>query len=904
MAENKLAFLALLLVIEKKYSGMVVAKNKITWGLTAFILSIVVLSSMLLNRHYSEVDSSESVLYDGLYTGARHSLDYINYARAYPQKQIPPTGFAQAFEELAIQKRKSTLNPTWETLGPVNVGGRTLALAINPENPDIIFAGSASGGLWKSSTGGVGLDAWEYVRTGFPVLGVGAIDFDPNNPSVMFIGTGESYGTDVNMPGIGPERTTRGSYGIGILKSEDGGVTWRKSLDWSVQQQQAVQKIQINPKRSNTIWAATTDGAYRSQNGGETWVNVHSVPMATDVVINPADTNVVFLTHGGLGSFGHGIYRSTDGGLNFEKLSMVSAGGPFRFFGKAVLAISESNPDIVMVSIGNSNGIINGTEEDYVTWTLRSEDGGNNWDLVYTGSEYYATFQGWYSHAIAIHPQNPDVVWAAGQPFTVYRSNFKGANFGTILPRSDVPVEAGENDDVYPFLPGWADHHDIIFHPSNPDTIYFVNDGGIFRTIDGGTTFENCNYGYQTVQFYNGVSNSNTNPNLILGGLQDNNSVIYEGSLNWRRAYAGDGSWTALNQSNNDIAYLSAQFGQAMVSFDLFTGDNSSDFRMRPDFGTFPGHESNFITPFVLSPADNQTIYMGGEEIYKTTDNGQSWEVTNGGNKLDGNAMSVMAASEQNANKVYAASSPKATRANVYKTENGGDTWIRITGNLPDRFPTDLAVDPNNDSIVYITFAGFGSSHVFKSINSGENWTDITHNLPDIPTWSVKVDPQNVNHVFVGNELGVYQSLDGGESWVNINGNLPDAVFAMDLFISRSNRKLRVATHGNGVYEVELSQLNSIENNTAIIPDFRLFQNYPNPFNPGTTIQYQLETAAFVQLNVYDIQGRLVSTLVNEPKQMGIYTARFDGSNLASGTYVYRLQIGDQQLTKTMLLVK
>lgn len=883
---------------------MVVSKSNVNRGLVVFLfLGITMISLCFFNQSSKEIGQNGE-LKDGLFTGARQSLDYINLARAYPKNKIPETGFAQAFEELVIQKRKSTLNPVWQTMGPFNIGGRTLALAINPENPEVIFAGSASGGLWKSNSGGEGLNAWEYVRTGFPVLGVSAIEIDPQNSEIMFIGTGEAYGSDVNMPGVGPVRTTRGSYGIGILKSVDGGQNWEKSLDWSVQQQRAVQKIQINPQRSKTVWAATTDGAYRSLDGGESWENVHPVPMATDVIIHPADTNLVFLAHGGLGSFGHGIYRSTDGGSSFSKISLVSADGPFQFFGKSVLAISESNPEVIMASIGNSNGAISGSEDDNKTWLMRSEDSGESWELVFSDNESYATFQGWYSHAIAIHPTNPNIVWAAGQPFSLYKSTFRGANLLPISPTTDQPIQPGQNDDVFPFLSGWADHHDIVFDPTNSDVIYFINDGGIFKTEDAGSTFINCNHGYQTVQFYNGVSNSNTNAALFLGGLQDNNSIIYEGNLNWRRGWAGDGSWTALNQNDNNIAYLSAQFAQAVVSDDLFTGDASGDVFMRPDFGTFPSTEANFIAPFVLSPADNQTIYMGGEEIYKTTNNGQSWTVTNSGLKLDGNAMSVMAASEQNADKVYTASSPKSSRSHVYRTDNGGDTWVRLTGNLPDRFPTDLAVDPNSDDIVYITFAGFGTSHVFKSNNSGENWTDITNNLPDIPTWAVTVDPQNADHLYVGNELGVYQSVDGGGNWRNINGNLPDAVFAMDLIVSRSNRKLRVATHGNGAYEIDLASISSTEESNNQVLPFELAQNYPNPFNPATTIQYQLSNADHVLLQVFDINGQLLQTLVNEQKASGRYSIQFNAFDYASGTYLYRLQIGDQQITKTMQLVK
>lgn len=881
--------------------------HKFSSGALSF-LALFTVSVLLISVSLKNPSSVYPIPFNGPETGAKLSLGYLGDVRTYPNERLPETGFYQAFDKSKqmLKPIKSKQARIWAPMGPINIGGRTLALAIHPENPDTIFAGSASGGLWKSTTGGAGSDAWEYIRTGFPVLGVAAIAIDPQNPDIMFIGTGESYGTDVNMPGIGPVRTTRGSYGIGILKSTDGGLTWEKSLDWSLNQRRSVQKIQINPHRSESIWAATTEGTYISRDGGQNWNLIHDVDMTTDIVINPSDTSVVFTANGGMGSLGHGIYRTKDSGQSFEKMDLVSGGGPSQFLGKAVLDISASNPNVIMASIGNADGTIGATENAIRTWLMKTTNGGDTWSLEFASNDFYGTFQGWYSHAIAINPLNPQIVWAVGQPQVYYRSTNGGANLGPVNAQPATPPVGNEPFNVYPYLFNWADHHDIIFHPTDPNTIYFINDGGIFRTTDGGSTIENCNSGYQTVQFYNGVSNSDTNSNLMLGGLQDNNSIIYEGSLNWRRGWAGDGAWTALNQNNNNIAYLSAQFGQAVFSNDLFTESQFGDRSIHPGFDLFPSNETNFITPLILSPADNKTLYMGGEKILKSTNNGVSWDITNNGNALDGNAMSAMVASHQSVDVVYATSSPKATRANVYRTENGGDSWFNITGNLPDRFPTDLAIDPNDDSKIYITFGGFGASHVFKSIDSGANWIDIGTGLPDIPTWAVTVDPDFPDHIYVGNEIGVFQSLDGGTTWENISGNLPDAVFAMELVISKSDRKLRLASHGNGAYEIPLVLAVSNEEveNNPIPESFELEQNYPNPFNPSTTIRYTLVKNSDVNLEVYDVNGKQLATLINKYQKAGSYSVIFDAGNLSSGIYFYKIRIGTKSITKKMTLLK
>ena len=278
-------------------------------------------------------------------SGAFKALNLWGWQRAYPNKTFPQSGYYQAFlysrRELRGDVDASPNVEPWEPLGPFNIGGRTLAIAFNPQNPNTIYAGSASGGLWRSYSGGVGTDAWEYVPTGFPVLGVSSIAIVPDDSNTIYIGTGEVYnyqntGTDAAI------RITRGSYGIGILKSTDGGVTWTKSLDWSYQQQRGVWAVRINPLNPNTIWAGTTEGVYKSTDAGASWVLVRPQQMVMDLEINPADTNMIFFTSGNLGNQpDQGIYRTTDGGQTWTELA---SGVPQNFGGKAMITIAPSAP--------------------------------------------------------------------------------------------------------------------------------------------------------------------------------------------------------------------------------------------------------------------------------------------------------------------------------------------------------------------------------------------------------------------------------------------------------------------------------------------------------------------------------------------------------------------------------
>lgn len=867
------------------------------------IVTVVILASILLAlfgytflQRYSQPTSQT----EQIRSESREALDFFTDARAYPKSTIPESGVAAAFDysRTILRKKSSVLNDLqpWHTLGPQNVGGRTLAVAFNPMNPTTIYAGSASGGLWRSFTGGIGDNAWEYIRTGFPVLGVAAIAIAPDDSNTIYIGTGEVYGSSESFPGVAI-RTTRGSYGIGILKTTDGGKTWAKSLDWLYNQQRGVQKIRINPKRSSTVWAATTEGTYKSTNAGASWQQVSTIKMATDIAINPVDTNTVFVATGNMGSSGHGIYRTTNSGASWQKMNL-GPNGPSEYFGKAELAISQSNPDIVIASIGNSNG----TSAPTATWLVKTTDGGDSWQVVSTID--YSSIQGWYSHDVAINPSDPNEVWCVGQPFSALISTDGGPNLQFAENIGLMQPATGIESLEYPDLNNWADYHEIVYHPTDPEIIYFTCDGGVFRTTDGGQTTENCNGGYQTTQFYNGTSSSNTDSAFFIGGKQDNMLAAYDGELFWRRiGPTADGSWTAMNQDNNNIIYLSWQF----LSILRYTNRGSVGTSEATFVSPLGRQSQNFIAPYVLSPVDNRTIYAGSILVHRSTNEGGSWINTNNGQPLDGNPMLSMAASHQSADVVYVGTTPLFQRAHIYRTENGGSSWIDITGNLPDRYPTDLALDPNSDQKAYLTFGGFGSSHAFKSENGGDAWIDIGAGLPDVPTWAVIVDPDFPNEIYVGNDLGVYYSPDGGSTWIEFADGLPDAIIAMDLTISQANRSLRVATHGNGVYERKLvgGASTAVTDSDFQPADFQLEQNYPNPFNPTTTIRFSLKRAQHITLTVYDLLGHEVATLVDELKSTGTHEVEFDATAFGSSSvYFYRLRAGRFTQKRKMVFAK
>lgn len=841
------------------------------------ILSVALLASIFLIFDLNQEKPTKT-------SGALEAMQFWTERRAYPNDDIPSDVYYREFNLAKVSLRKLNSNYQWQQIGPHNIGGRTLDVEFNPQNPNTIFAGSASGGIWRSYTAGLGVNAWERIETGFPVLGVSSISISPIDSNIILIGTGEVYNY---RQALGGEviRTTRGSYGIGILRTTNYGLTWTKVLDWSYNQERGVNDVEFDPNNPSIAWAATTEGIFRSSNNGQSWENVNSIIMAFDIAIHPDSSNIVFATFGNFSTAGHGIYKTTNHGASWTKLTN---GLPSTFGGKAMLSIHQSNPNIIYASIGN------GSSSGAGTWLCKSTNGGNNWTIVNTTD--YSTYQGWFSHWVGVHPLNPDFVLAGG--IDIWKSTNGGI---TLTKKTDwaawyfgqTPIGGPEGPAHYVH----ADQHSITFHPLNPNIIYFGTDGGVFRTTNSGETFEGCNGGYQTTQFYNGFSSSNSNVNLAIGGMQDNATAIYLGSLAWYRAIGGDGCQTGINQTNPNVMYGTTQYLNIYRTTNQgvnwsFIGPTGKD-------------NAAFVAPFVVCPSNPNLIYAGSRKIHKTTNAGSTWTAGNNNVALDGNEILSIGVSSTSTDTLYVATAPISSRAKVFRSTNGGQTFSNITGNLPDRYPDDIAVDPTNSLIVYIVFSGFGTSHLFKSTNGGDSWIDIGSQLPDVPSSAIVINPDNPNQLFFGNDIGVYFSPDAGNNWYAVNNGLPFGSLIIDLNILNGKDILRAITHGNGVYQTSISQIITAMNDKNVpIKNFSLDQNYPNPFNAQTRIGWFSQTDGHTILKIFDSLGKEVVTLIDEFKTAGNHSILFEADNkIASGIYYYQITIGNYSETKKMILM-
>lgn len=797
-------------------------------------------------------------------SGAGEAMDAWAFERSYPDGILASEDYLNTY---LTEKKKSTITERggedcWESLGPENIGGRILCLAFHPTDPNIIYAGSASGGLWKTTTMGIGRYAWEHVPVGFPVLGIGAILIDPNNPDVMYLGTGEVYQSfGVTEPGT-TNRFTRGTYGIGVLKTEDGGLSWTQSLSFSEKNLVGVSDMEMSRQNPDEVYAATTLGTYQTLDGGQSWNLIHSLGPAIDVELDPNNDNIIYISRGnlntGLNPFLSGLHKSTDKGGSFEEL--LDDGLLTAWSGNAKLSLLPDDPNTIYASI-QVGWFNNGPTTP--GGLFKSVDGGDNWTLVNNTNVPY--WQGWYSHDIAIHPTVTNEMMYIG--INAWKSTDGGNTITQVSDASTwqfgkISVEEPEGDATFIH----ADIHAVYYHPLDSDKIFFAGDGGVHMSDDRGSTFTTLNGGLQTTQFYANFATSAQDENLALGGTQDNSTYIYDGSASWTRDIGGDGMSAAINPENDSFVYASAQ-GLFLARSD----DRGAIFNLiSPPTAT--NEITAFSAPYELAPSSPNTVFAGRQFLYRSSDRGDTWFPTGPAPVDGGNVIIDIAISHTDVSNIYVATSPNPfgdiSSAKLLRSENFGDSWTDLSQSLPNRIIKDIAIDPDDDEIVYVVFSGFGTAHMAKSVDGGENW-QLINSLPDVPTNTIFIDPLKTNHIYVGNDLGVYFSEDAGISWELFSHGLPDATLAMNLSYSKANRKVRLASHGRGVYERDLvfdPESTSLEETIVSMANLEV---YPNPVSDYINIKFESKSSFRGQVDIISSSGeklkvRQVSAAIGE----------------------------------------
>jgi hypothetical protein len=847
---------------------------------SAFTLSVIIYNIRTTPNSNSDMYSHESEEYEeGELPGALRAMDLWGDMRTYPHGRMQAKTYSRALSmsnkmSYAARMRmgaRLTANNTapWLDLAPKNFAGRVLSMGFHPTNPNVMWVGSASGGLWKTTNGGTGAANginWQYVPTGHPVLGVSSIIVAPDG-NTLYIGTGELY-KDPQSPtlgsgvtGSGHDRSFRGTYGIGILKSTDGGNTWVKSLDFTSDNAIAVMDMVIDPNNPNTLYAATTRGIYKTTNAGSSWslITITGSPrLAMDLVYKPGSSAVLYATFGNFGTTGSGIYKSINADAATPTFTRLTSGLPATLTGKIQLAVTPAAPANVYASIGHSP---TGTKD--VEGFYRSTNEGGTWSGP--AASNMIGQQGWYAHDIAVSNTNADYIyWGELDLYRSINGRSASVTFGI---RSSWSSWNVNNTTVGTLQEGvnngyvHADIHRILPSPHDTSTVFILTDGGVFRSTNRCESFQTLNGGLQTAQIYANAAVSAIDANFMIMGLQDNEGMVYAGLPGCRRIpNLGDGFHAAISPSNQNTCYIASYNLNVKKST-----DKAVTFTNTPltGFGDYNGPiTACFNSPFVLAPSSPSTVYGGTSLLRKSTDALGTVTVIGGTSAYMSGLYSpilTMAVSHQNANKMYCSTTPSTSgtfiRSKLWRTVTSSTAFTEktdITGTLPDRYYSDIAVDPTNDNRIAVTLSGFGSSHLYLSLNGGTSWTNIGAGLPDIPHNTVVFDPQNRDIIYVGNDQGVYYAqgvpLSGniGTSynlnWSSYNEGLGDGVLVSDLLITNT-RKLRMATYGRGLWERDmvapLPQTLFTINNPSQCLNNNSFQFTATSSSCGSTSTYQ-----------------------------------------------------------------
>ena len=818
--------------------------------------------------------------------------DWFYMQRAYPNKDIPMEKYFKAIQdkERMISKNSLLADAEWYSVGPSNIGGRITALDYDPVN-NLLYAGAAAGGVFKSTDAG---NTWVPKTDFFPSLSVGALVIDPMNPGIIYCGTGEA-----NI-------STDSYAGFGMLKSIDYGETWFTS---GLEDSRHIAEIEIHPLNTNIIYTAVSGGLYsksedrgiyKSTDAGASWNRVlflNDSTSAIDVAVDPGELNIVYAamwerlrgpTFRKAAGINSGIYKSTDGGTTWNQL-LSGLPSPNPIIGRISIAVAPSNPNYIYALYKQSSSP-NGSDNVFHSF-YKSTDKGNNWTQMPPGilPGEFSSF-GWYFGVLEVDPNNPDLVYCADIDL------FKSINGGSSWQNITFSY-SGSFDEQHP------DQHALWIDPSNPNALIVGNDGGIFNTTVGANPWTKS-YDLPIAQFYASEIDY-LQPQIKLGGTQDNGTLKSDGTIhNWDFIYGGDGFHTKVDYTNSNIIYAESQFGG--IGRSTNGGQNFNYIANGIDFT-----RTNWSTPYVLDVLDPMILYFGTYKLHKTTNRGSSWteispDLTRGPNGRLGTITCVSSAVESdNVTRVIYVGTDDAK---LSVSTNSGTNWQDRTGILPQRYMTDVLADVREPATAYVTLSGYNldetNPHVFRTTDYGMNWTDISNNLPDIPVNSIIIDYNDDSTLYIGTDAGVFYTSNLGSEWSVLGNGLPNSP-VFDINYHQPTQKLVAGTHGRSLFEIDLSGLTDIDQNLdAVVKNFTLYQNYPNPFNPSTTITFTIAQKEFVTMKIYDVVGNEVAVLLNEEKPAGSHTVEFDASKLASGTYFYKLQAGNNIETQKMLLLR
>lgn len=757
-------------------------------------------------RDYSDSNSSASVDENTMISennigrkkkkAADHKHEYNDYffsTRSYPDERFDIEAYRSALISINDDihspqfKQQQTWDEEWRQEGPGNLGGRINALAVHPQTEDIIYAGAAWGGVWKTEDGG---DNWAPIFDEQPFLSIATIEIDPIDPDRIYVGTG-----DVNISGYP-------AVGNGLYRSDDAGQTW---THLGLEETGIISKVKIDPNDTDVLYVGAMGfpferddnrGMYKSTDGGLSWTQSLFISDQTgviDMLMHPTDGDILYAaawtrirnnTESTTYSDESRIWKTIDGGDNWN---VLAAGLPDTPLSRIGLTMSAQNPDKLYTVIVDSTHFIKGV---YMT-----EDAGMNWDEVNSlDLEYNSVLGGfgWYFGKIALNPNDDDEIYVLG--VDLWRTN-DGSYWENAAPE-------------WWYYDVHADKHALVFGPNG--TIFLGTDGGIYKSSDLGESWEDIE-DIPVSQIYRVEASPHAGDQGYYGiGLQDNGSTAgnYADPNNWPRLRGGDGFQMRFHPTDDQIVWSETQNGGLGVSTD---GGNTW-------FGFTYGIDGDdrraWDMPYIISPHNPDVLYTGTFRMYKT-ENGSSpnWQAISEAltdSVIVANRNHTITTVEESpvvAGKLYTGS----IDAHVWTTDDDGDNWTDISAGLPERYVTSIKASPTDADAVYVTHSGYKDgdniSHVHYSADNGQNWSDISGDLPEIAVNDIFIVKElNDQVLFLATDAGVYASENAGANWERIGTNMP--IFQIyDLDVDYNNQRLAAATFARSLWTYDISDI-------------------------------------------------------------------------------------------------
>jgi photosystem II stability/assembly factor-like uncharacterized protein len=773
-------------------------------------------------------------------------------------------------------------------IGSAAMSGRIAALdAVEQDGRITVFVGAASGGVWKSVNGGT---TYKPVFDREDVQSIGAVTIDPSNPKTIWVGSGEAW--------------TRNSVSVGdgVYKSTDGGENWTNT---GLKDSEHISKILVDPKDGSNVlvcalghlWNDNDErGVFKTADGGKTWKKVLAGANGASgcglLAMSRQEPNTIYASmwdfrrqgwtfrSGGPGS---GLFKSTDGGDQWTEINDGNAKGlPPKPWGRVAVAVAPSKPQVVYANIEAEKGRA----------LYRSDDGGATW-----AKEDASNFMVWrpfYFGNLIVDPKDENKIFKPD--LLLLLSNDGGKTFNV--------VSGGAH----------GDFHDVWINPKNPNVVISGDDGGLWRSEDGGNRWKH-QMNLPVSQFYH-VSTDNSDPYHVYGGLQDNSSWVgdssYPGGVTnsrWENMFGGDGFWMFEDTSDSNYIYAEAQGGE-IGRVNRYTHEGRS-IKPLPNYGE-KKLRFNWNTPIHMSPNEKGTLYIGAQFLFRSRDHGQSWDrispdlTTNDPEKQkqeESGGVTIDNSSAEMHTTIYSISeSPKNGQiiwvgtddGNVQVTRDGGKNWTNVVGNInglgKNSWVSTIEAGRFDEATAYGTFDRhtFGDlkAYAYKTTDYGKTWTALPLAESGVRGYAhvIKEDTVNPNLLFVGTEFGLWISVDGGQRWAQYKGSEFPAVAVRDIVVHAREGDLVLATHGRGIWVVDdISPLRALTpefmaKEAALIPGrpamqyFDVFGGWPEgdeafsgrsrPTDAQITY-YQKGRHIFgdLKIEIFDSSGKLVDTV-------------------------------------------